>query len=88
LKLCTCEAGLYIGGWGPLPSHHKWGNALLVGSTTPRSSWKMADAHEFGHKLGLKHRSNQGMMDYADPDSPDRRKFLPSERQRIIDLYK
>jgi hypothetical protein len=48
----------------------------------------MTDAHEFGHKLGLKHRSNQGMMDYADPDSPDRRKFLPSERQRIIDLYK
>lgn len=88
LKLCSCEAGLYIGGWGPSPTHYKWGNALLLSSTTPRSTWKMTDAHEFGHKLGLKHRSNNGMMDYADPNKRDSRKLLPIERQRIIDLYK
>src|SRR5690606_21203730 len=28
LKLCSCEAGLYIGGWAPSPSHYKWGNAI------------------------------------------------------------
>lgn len=88
LKLCSCEAGLYIGGWAPSPSHYKWGNTLLLGSTSPRPTWKMTDAHEFGHKLGLKHRTDKGMMDYAEPDKPDRRKFLPSDRQRIIALYK
>lgn len=40
------------------------------------------------HKLGLKHRRDGGIMDYADPNKPDRRKFLPSERERIINLYK
>ncbi|HTF85088.1 MAG TPA: hypothetical protein VL987_10960 [Cellvibrio sp.] len=89
LKLCSCEAGLYIGGWAPAPTHYKWGNALLLGSTPPRSTWKLTDAHEFGHKLGLKHRSDLGIMDYPPkPGKRDRRKFTASDRQRIIDLYK
>ncbi len=88
LKICTCEEGLYIGGWAPNPDHPTWGNALLLSSTSPRSSWKIETVHEFFHKLGLKHRRLGGIMDYIDPNKPDRRKFLPSERQRIIDLYK
>ena len=88
LKTCTCEDGLYIGGWAPHPDHPMWGNALLLSSTSPRASWKIETVHEFFHKLGLKHRRLGGIMDYVDPNGPDRRKFLPSERQRIIDLYK
>jgi hypothetical protein len=88
LNLCTCTAGLMIGGWAPTPQHFQWGNALLLASTTPKSTWKMTDAHEFGHKLGLKHRTDMGMMDYADPNKPDRRKFLASDHQRIINLYR
>ena len=88
LKICTCEEGLYIGGWAPNPNHPTWGNALLLSVTSPRKAWKIETVHEFFHKLGLKHRRDGGIMDYADPNKPDRRKFLPSERQRIIELYK
>lgn len=88
LKICTCVDGLMIGGWAPSPKHYKWGDALLLASTTPIASWKMTDAHEFGHKLGLKHRTDMGMMDYADPNKPDRRKFLANDLQRIVNLYK
>lgn len=88
LKLCTCEAGLFIGGWAPAPDHYQWGNALLLGSTPAKNSWKMTDAHEFGHKLGLKHRTDGGMMDYAHPDKPDRRKFTANDCFRIINLYR
>lgn len=87
LKLCTCEAGLYIGGWAPSPQHFKWGNALLLGSTPAVKSWKITDAHEFGHKLGLKHRTDGGIMDYEPLDKPDNRKLLASDIQRIISLY-
>ena len=38
LKLCTCEAGLFIGGWAPAPDHSQWGNALLLGSTPAKNS--------------------------------------------------
>lgn len=88
LKICSCEEGLYIGGWAPSPDHPTWGNALLLSSTSPRSAWRIETVHEFFHKLGLKHRRDGGIMDYADPNKADRRKFLASERQRIIDLYK
>lgn len=88
LKICSCEEGLYIGGWAPAPNHPTWGNALLLSSTSPRSGWRIETVHEFFHKLGLKHRRDGGIMDYADPNKPDRRKFLPSERDRIINLYK
>jgi len=88
LKICTCEEGLLIGGWAPNPTHPTWGNALLLSTTSPRAAWKIETGHEFFHKLGLKHRRLGGIMDYVDPNKPDRRKFLPSERQRIIDLYK
>ncbi len=88
LKLCTCDAGLYIGGWAPAPDHSQWGNTLLLGSTPAKNSWKMTDAHEFGHKLGLKHRTDGGMMDYAHPGKPDRRKFTANDCLRIINLYR
>lgn len=90
LRLCDCTGALYIGGWGPSHRHPLWGNALLVNPFTPKKYWLMSDAHEFGHKLGLKHRKDRGLMDYppANPNAPDLRKFLPSDRQRIIDLYK
>lgn len=65
LKLCDCEAARYIGGWGPSYKHHKWGNALLVNPHPPKKTWALSDAHEFGHKLGLKHRTDGGIMDYA-----------------------
>jgi len=86
--LCDCKSALYIGGWAPHPQHVKWGNALLVNPHSPLRTWKMSDAHEFGHKLGLKHRDDNGLMDYPEPGKPDRRKFTPADRQRIIDLYK
>lgn len=86
--LCDCNSALLIGGWAPNPDHVKWGNALLVNPHSTRKTWKMSDAHEFGHKLGLKHRSDLGLMDYPPKTAIDRRNFLPSDRQRIIDLYK
>ncbi|MET0355688.1 MAG: matrixin family metalloprotease [Cellvibrio sp.] len=88
LGLCNCEAGLYIGGWAPSPGHAMWGNALLLASTPEKKTWKLTDAHEFGHKLGLKHRTDGGIMDYAFPDKPDPRRFTTSDLQRIIDLYR
>lgn len=86
--LCDCNSALYIGGWAPNPHHVKWGNALLLNPHSPLQSWKMSDAHEFGHKLGLKHREDMGLMDYPEPGKPDMRKFGAADRQRIIDLYR
>lgn len=88
VKVCSCEDGLMLGGWAPSPQHQTWGNALLLSATTPRRAWKLETVHEFGHKLGLKHRRDGGIMDYAHPDKPDRRKWLPSDRARIMALYK
>lgn len=88
LKLCDCESALKIGGWGPSYKHLKWGKALLVNPYSPRGTWKMSDAHEFGHKLGLKHRINQGIMDYPPKRGFDQRKLNESDKQRIIYLYK
>lgn len=88
LGLCNCNSALAIGGWAPNPKHVKWGNALLVNPHSPFRAWKISDAHEFGHKLGLKHREDLGLMDYAPVNAPDRRKFKPNDRQRIINLYK
>ena len=86
LKACDCKGMLMIGGWGPSYKNHKWGNALLI---NPRSYWENVDAHEFGHKLGLRHRNNLGIMDYWDQQlyRRDPRKFLPSEKARIQALY-
>lgn len=86
--LCDCNSALVIGGWAPNPRHVKWGNALLVNPHSPSQTWKISDAHEFGHKLGLKHRQDLGLMDYAPVKTQDKRTFKPSDRQRIIDLYK
>lgn len=88
IGLCDCNSALLIGGWAPNPKHVKWGNALLVNPHSPHNTWKMSDAHEFGHKLGLKHREDSGLMDYPPKTALDRRKFLPSDRKRIIELYK
>lgn len=90
LKSCTCEGMLNIGGWAPSYKHFKWGDALLLNPYVPRDYWKMSDAHEFGHKLGLMHRENLGMMDYWNEDDyprRDPRKSLPSEKARIARLY-
>lgn len=86
--LCDCKSALYLGGWAPNPTHVRWGNAILVNPHSPFQTWKMSDAHEFGHKLGMKHRNDFGLMDYPEPGVRDIRKFKPSDRQRIIDLYK
>ncbi len=90
VKSCSCEAMLNIGGWGPSYKHHKWGDTLLVNPYSLREYWKNTDAHEFGHKLGLQHRTNLGLMDYWNETKyprRDPRKFLSSERDRIIKLY-
>jgi len=88
LKLCDCDAALLVGGWAPSPKHYKWGKALLLNSTTPKSEWPLVDAHEFGHKLGLKHRTDLGIMDYPPKKGIDRRKVTESDKKRIMDLYK
>ncbi|AQT59048.1 hypothetical protein [Cellvibrio sp. PSBB023] len=88
LSLCDCKSALYIGGWAPNPRHPIWGNALLVNPHSDRRDWRISDAHEFGHKLGLKHRTDVGIMDYPPKTAVDMRKFKPSDKQRIIDLYK
>lgn len=89
LKSCTCEDMLRIGGWGPHYSHYKWGNVLLVNPHVHQDYWKISDAHEFGHKLGLRHRNDNGIMSYWDEQKhrKDPRKFLPSDRARILALY-
>ncbi len=87
LGLCDCEAALYIGGWGPSYKHATWGKALLVNPVSPKSTWRITDAHEFGHKLGLKHREDLGIMDYPPKTGRDRRKFIESDRKRIANLY-
>lgn len=89
LKACDCESMLRIGGWGPSYKNKKWGDTLLVNPYTHRIYWKHTDAHEFGHKLGLRHRTDLGIMDYWDEElyRRDPRKFLPSDRDRIIQLY-
>lgn len=89
LKACECNDMLRIGGWGPHHTHFKWGNALLVNPHSHRSYWKMSDAHEFGHKLGLRHRQDMGIMAYWNERThrSDPRKFLPSDRARIVNLY-
>jgi hypothetical protein len=89
LKSCTCDGMLQIGGWGPHYSHYKWGNALLVNPHVHQSYWKMSDAHEFGHKLGLRHRNDRGIMSYWDEEKyrRDPRRILPSDRARIVGLY-
>lgn len=87
LKLCSCDAALYIGGWGPSYRHHKWGKTLLVNPHSPKKTWPLSDAHEFGHKLGLKHRTDGGLMDYPPRRGKDRRKILSSDINRIRTLY-
>lgn len=88
LRLCDCTGALYIGGWAPSHQHPIWGNALLVNPHSEKKGWLLSDAHEFGHKLGLKHRKDLGIMDYPPPNAPDLRSFKASDKQRIIDLYK
>lgn len=88
LGLCDCTGALYIGGWAPSPQHPIWGNALLVNPHSEKRGWLLSDAHEFCHKLGLKHRLDVGIMDYPPPNKPDMRTFKASDKQRIIDLYK
>lgn len=89
LKSCACEDMLRIGGWGPHYSHFRWGDALLVNPHSHPIYWKFSDAHEFGHKLGLVNRNDFGLMAYWNEKkySRDPRKFLPSDRARIISLY-
>lgn len=89
LKACTCSDMLRIGGWGPHYTHYKWGKALLVNPHTHPSYWKLTDAHEFGHKLGLQHRQDMGIMDYWNEKifRSDPRKFIAKDRARIIALY-
>jgi len=87
LKLCDCNAALYIGGWAPSYRHYRWGKALLLNPFQPRNSWALTDVHEFGHKLGLKHRIDKGIMDYPPKKGPDMRKITSSDIQRIVNLY-
>lgn len=88
LKLCDCEAALYIGGWAPSYKHYKWSKSLLVNPVVHKDYWKLSDAHEFGHKLGLKHREDGGFMDYPPKKGRDRRKFSPNDKKRIAVLYR
>lgn len=80
---------LNIGGWAPSYEYYKWGDTLLLNPYTPIFYWEMTDAHELGHKLGLSHRSDLGMMDYWNEKiyKRDPRKFLPSDKARIAALY-
>ncbi len=89
LRACECKGMLRIGGWGPSYKNKKWGDALLVNPHVHRIYWRISDAHEFGHKLGLQHRTNLGIMDYWDEEQyrRDPRKFLASEKSRIAKLY-
>lgn len=90
LKACDCQSMLKIGGWGPSYKNPKWGDALLVNPFTHRIYWENSDAHEFGHKLGLRHRTNLGIMDYWNEKKHrrDPRKLLPSDKERIVRLYR
>lgn len=88
LKSCSCEGMLMIGGWGPSYKHYKWGKALLVNPHTPKKYWELTDAHEFGHKLGLRHRRDFGLMDYPPRRGSDKRKFSEADKGRIYELYK
>ncbi len=87
LKLCDCETALMIGGWAPSYKHFKWGNAVLLNPHSPKNTWAMTDAHEFAHKLGLKHRIDGGITDYPPKRGRDFRKFIESDKKRIIALY-
>lgn len=79
---------MLIGGWAPSHKHLKWGKALLVNPIVHKDYWKLSDAHEFGHKLGLKHRRDGGLLDYPPEDGRDKRKFKSSDKQRITALYR
>ena len=88
LKLCDCKAARYIGGWAPHYKHHKWSNALLLNPHLPSKDWPLVDAHEFGHKLGLRHKVDGGIMDYPPKKGRDRRRIIASDIKRIADLYR
>ena len=87
LRLCDCEAARYIGGWAPHYKHPQWSNALLLNPHLPTREWPLVDAHEFGHKLGLKHKVDGGIMDYPPKRGRDNRKITASDINRIIKLY-
>ena len=88
LKLCDCDAARYIGGWAPHHTHYKWPNALLLNPHLPEKDWPNVDAHEFGHKLGLKHKVDGGIMDYPPKRGKDRRTITASDINRIKALYR
>jgi hypothetical protein len=90
LKACDCQSMLKIGGWAPSYKNPKWGDTLLVNPHTHRIYWKNSDAHEFGHKLGLRHRSDLGIMDYWNEKKyrRDPRKLQASDKDRIARLYR
>jgi hypothetical protein len=80
---CSCNGAANLGGWGPRynTSKTQYSNQLLVNGFDPNPS--RAAAHEFGHKMGLSHRSG-GIMDYPDQNQGP---VSPSDVNRIRNLY-
>ncbi|MBL4706589.1 MAG: matrixin family metalloprotease [Flavobacteriales bacterium] len=62
---------------------------MLVNPYVNKKTWKLTDAHEFGHKLGLRHREDHGIMDYPpEPPKRDTRRVLLNDRKRLEALYR
>jgi hypothetical protein len=78
VKLCDCMAGSFIGGINP----PKEKDDIYINLETPFKSGKTAD-HEFGHHLGLSHRSC-GIMDYTCSPGTVRKKDLEDVRKLYI----
>lgn len=78
----TCDAAMNIGGYAP------YSGKLLLLNTFDNTRTTLIDAHEFGHKLGLRHRKDKGIMDYPPKNGgPDFRKVRPSDAQRIRSMH-
>ena len=86
VKAClarTCEAAIGIGGSGSFS-----GKQLLLNTVANGDNY-LTDAHEFRHNLGLRHRTDGGIMDYPpiSPNKRDNREVTISDRNRIRSLY-
>jgi RHS repeat-associated protein len=71
---CTCSGAANIGGYG------RFNDNILGVNVYSNQNIRLNDAHEFAHKLGLRHRPNGITSTPAEP-------ITPNDIDRIRDLY-